>query len=111
MAENFKLFDDICNKHDILKTCKFEGPTNKNRTGGDEIAMKMMVFLAQQAFSEKPGFGEYICNVPSSGSGDMFKIEFFRPIESGLNEEKVKTKGNFNIGNGALKVRLGELFS
>lgn len=109
IAKNFELFDAICNKHEVLKTCKFEGPTNKNRVGGDEIAMKLMVFLANQAFSEKPGWGDYLINVPSSG--DMFTIECFRPIEGTLNEEKVKIRGNFNIGNGALKVRLGELFS
>ena len=111
MAKQFELFDAICNKYDILKTCKFEGPMNKNRVGGDEIALKLMAFLAIQAFSEKPGFGDYIANVPSSGSGDMFTIEFFRPKQDNLNENKLKILGNFNIGNGALKVRLGELFS
>ena len=48
IASNFELFDAICNKHDVLKTCKFEGPTNKNRVGGDEIAMKLMVFLIKK---------------------------------------------------------------
>ena len=41
----------------------------------------------------------------------MFTIEFFRPKADRLNEEKTKILGNFSIGNGALKVRLGELFS
>ena len=68
-----------------------------------------MAFLAHQAISEKPGFGDYILNVPSSG--DRYTVECFRPVEGALNEEKLKILGNFNIGNGALKVRLGELFS
>ena len=111
MAKQFELFDAICKKHEVLKTCQFEGQASKKRAGGDEIALKLMAFLANQAFSEKPGFGDYICNVPSSGSNDMFTIEFFRPKEDRLNENKLKILGNFNIGNGALKVRLGELFS
>ena len=109
MAKQFELFDAICRKHDVLKTCQFEGQASKNRAGGEEIALKLMAFLANQAFSEKPGFGDYIANVPSKG--DMFTIEFFRPKEDKLNENKLKILGNFNIGNGALKVRLGELFS
>jgi len=109
MAENFELFDAICKKHDVLKTCQFEGKASRNRAGGDEIALKLMAFLAEQAFSEKPGFGDYILNVPTGG--DMFKIEAFRPVKSALNEDKLKILGNFNIGNGALKVKLGELFT
>lgn len=110
MAENFQLFDDIASKHDMLKACTFEGPHGSSRVGGEEIAERLLAFLAETAIGEKPGYGNYMVNVPD-GNTTMFKIEVFRPQKASLNTSKVKKPANFKIDNGSIKLKFGEMFS
>lgn len=110
MAENFDLFDKIASKHDMLKACTYEGPTGSSRVGGEEIAERLLAFLAETAIGEKPGYGNYMVNVPDSSS-TMFKIEVFRPQKASLNTSKVKKTANFKIDNGSIKLKFGEMFS
>lgn len=107
MRNVFISFDKICDKYPkYLSQCKMQTGGN-NRPGGEEIAIKLIRFLAVAILSEKPGFGNYLFNVPTNGRGN---IEYIKIDEAKLTDEKLKSSTNFKIKDGAVKIKFNALF-
>lgn len=106
MADSFTYFDNLCNKpglnKEILKSCTTEG------IGGKHIASRLMMFVATQILSEKPGFGNYLINIPS---GTPTTLESIKIEKSMLTPEKFSSGNNFKIKGGALMMKLHAFFA
>jgi len=106
MKNTFLLFDEICNKpglnKEILKTCTKQG------VGGEHIASHLFKFVASQILSEKPGFGNYLVNIPSE---NPVTIESIHIDKSKLTADKFKTGNNFKIKGGALMMKMSAFFA
>ena len=115
MAENMNTFDELASKHKMLQGCTFEGAGE--RVGGDEIAKRLLGFLALEAVGGskqadglsggKPGFGNFMVNVDASNNG---KIEFFRIDEDRINLDNVTKDANFKVTNGQIKLKFKQIF-
>lgn len=106
MKNTFIFFDEICNKpglnKEILKGCTKQG------AGGEHIASHLFLFVASQILSEKPGFGNYLVNIPS---GSPTTLESIKIDKSKLTADKFKTGNNFKIKGGALMMKLSAFFA
>jgi len=109
LVDKFDRFDDICDKHEILRKCKYGGNVKRFRPGGEEIAKRLLGFVAITAFKEKPGYGNWMVNVPSEGG--LKSVECFKPLEANFRLDKIKVTANFKIDNGAIKLKFLEMFS
>ena len=106
MKNTFLLFDEICNKpglnKEILKGCTKQG------AGGEHIASHLFLFVASQILSEKPGFGNYLVNIPSNKPET---IESIHIDKSKLTADKFKTGNNFKIKGGSLMMKMSAFFA
>ncbi len=108
MRDVFTTFDNICDKYPkYLKKCKMQSGSG-SRPGGDVIAISLIRLLAVAILSEKPGFGNYLVNVPTGGSDD--EIEYILIDESKMTDERLKDDKNFKIKDGAVKIKFEGLF-
>ena len=108
MRDVFTTFDNICDKYPkYLKRCKMQTGSGA-RPGGDVIAISLIRLLAVAILSEKPGFGNYLVNVPT-GKSDT-KIEYILIDESKMTDERLKDDKNFKIKDGAVKIKFEGLF-
>ena len=108
LNDKFDNFDKICDKHEILRKCRYN-KTGGFRPGGEEIAKRLLGFVAITAFKEKPGYGNWMVNVPSEGG--LQYVECFKPLETNFNLDKIKVSANFKIDNGSIKLKFLEMFS
>jgi len=108
----FDDFDDICDKHEILKKCKYGGNVKRFRPGGEEIASRLLAFLCLRAVSEKPGYGNYIVQVPkiTANQTSDIKIEYFSPIENKFNLDAVKKASDFSISEENITIKFKTVF-
>jgi len=113
MEKKMSEFDKIVKDYPILKPCSTED------IGGEEIAKRVLAFLALQAVGGretkqsdglsggKPGYGNFMVNVDSNNNG---KIEFLRIDEGSINLEAIKEKKNFTISGGDISLNFKQLF-
>jgi len=109
MRDVFISFDNICDKYPkYLSKCKMQKGANTIRPGGKVIAISLIRLLAVAILSEKPGFGNYLINVPTGSKRQ--DIEYILIDESKMTDERLKDDKNFKIKDGAVKIRFEALF-
>ena len=112
LVDKFDRFDDICDKHEILKKCKYGGNVKRFRPGGEEIAKRVLAFLCETVIKEKPGDGNWIIQVPRTLTKDTTSVSMdcFRPQVKNIKLDSMMDKTAFKIENESIKIKFKKVF-
>lgn len=112
LIDKFDRFDDICDKHEILRKCKYGGNVKRFRPGGEEIAKRVLGFLCETLIKEKPGDGNWIVQVPPtvSVSDTSISMDCFRPQVKNIKLDSMMDKTAFKIENESVKIKFKKVF-
>lgn len=111
LKDKFDRFDAICDDHEILRKCKYGGNVQRFRPGGEEIAKRLLAFVAQRIISEKPGDGNWILQVPTKASeSSNIKIHCYKPVLANLKLDSLTERSAFEIKNESIKINFKKVF-